>query len=53
MSHVKKKIKLEDEWERIGQAAITEAEQVKCSVEEFLDGLKDIAETIMDRRSMG
>ena len=45
--------KLEDEWERIAQAAITEAEQVKCSMEEFLDGLRDIAGTILDRRSMG
>ena len=45
--------RLEKEWEKIAQDAITESEKVKCSMEEFLDGLKDIAGTIMDRRSMG
>ena len=44
---------LEEEWERIAQEAISEAEQVECSMEDFLDGLKDIASTILDRRRMG
>lgn len=44
---------LEEEWERIAQEAISEAEKVECPIEDFLEGLKDIATTILDRRSMG
>ena len=44
---------LEDTWEKIAQEAIAKAEKVSCPMEDFLDGLKDIATTILDRRAMG
>lgn len=51
---MKRRVKnLEDEWQRLAEDLILDAEQVDCPMDAFLDGLKDIATAIMDRRSMG
>lgn len=37
-------------FERIAEEAISAAEQVSCSMERFVEGLKDIEIAIRDRR---
>jgi len=51
---MKRRVKdLDAEWERIANEAIKQAEEVECDLETFLDGLRDISTTILDRWSMG
>lgn len=40
----------EDEFTAIGEEAVRRAEQVKCSFEAFVDGLRDIESEIRSRR---
>ena len=44
---------LEEVFTQIAEDAIVKAENVKCSVEDFLEGLKQIEQAIRDRREMG
>ena len=37
---------MSDDFERIAQEAIQEAEQVKCSLSDFRDGLKTMVEAL-------
>lgn len=40
---------LEDEFEKIIQKAIREAEKVPCELNEFLDGLKGMRSSLQER----
>lgn len=40
---------MEEEFERIAQDAINEAQEVKCDFAEFVEGLKVMVQTIQDR----
>lgn len=41
---------LEEKFEEIAQEAIKEAERVKCTFADFVQGLRDIEGTVRERR---
>lgn len=44
---------LDEQWEEIARDAISEAEKVKCPIEDFLEGLRQIEIAIRERRELG
>ena len=48
----KKTATVEEQFESIAERAIEEAEQVNCPFPEFVDGLKSIAQELMDHWSL-